>query len=399
MELSKHPVWSGVNPLKKRGHLARFFLARHYARLFPREIFVGITGTVGKTATAVASTAVLREKYSVLSTTETMPGVKNLDPIFNLPMTLLKVKKSIKKVILEMGIEHPGEMDLYLGLVKPATAIVTMINYAHSQFLGDIDSIAKEKGKLVEQLPEKGFAILNWDDPNTRKLAEKTAAQVIYYGKDQKNCHVWADNLRIENFRLVFELNYGVERVEVRSQLLGFHQVYSLLAAAALGLSLEMPLFTIKKGLEKVEQLEHRMEVRPGYNNSIIIDDSYNGAPIAVEEAVETLNQVPARRRIVVLGEMRELGEFSERMHRGIARTLYKEKVDLVLTGKGEAEIISDELLKLGFIPERLSSGMTNPEIVAKLLKILAKGDVVLIKGAQLTRMDEVAERLVKQKK
>lgn len=396
INLSHHPLLKKTNPIKKRGYLARFFLAQQYARLLNGSMLVGITGSVGKTTTAIACKSVLSQRYPTISTTDTIPTLPNLDPIFNLPMTILRVRPNIKKVILEMGIEYPGEMDLYLSLVKPKTAIVTRIFFAHSEFLGDVDEIAKEKGKLVRQLPKDGVAILNWDDPYVRKLAQETEAEVIFYGTDQKNCHVWAGNIKVENFTTVFELNYGVERVLVRSNLLGVHQVYPLLAAAALGINLGIPLTLVKKALEKVEGLDHRMQAAAGPNGSILIDDTYNSSPAALEEALETINKIPARRRIVVLGEMRELGEYSEKLHRSVGRKIYKDKLDLVITSGGNARFIAEELLSLGFIPERLHSGLQNAQIASTLLKVIGRGDVVLIKASQAVRFKEIVQRLKK---
>lgn len=389
-----HPVWGSVNPFKKRAHLARFFIARHFAKMFPRSTFIGITGSVGKTTTTDSCYAVLSEKYNVIKT-ET-----NLDSIFNIPVTLLKARpKKTDKIIFEMGIEYKGEMEFYLTMVHPATAIVTKISLQHSEFLGDLEDISLEKGKLVEQLPEDGFAILNWDDPIVRKMADRTKAKVLYFGTDSKNCNVWSSNYRIKDFKTVFELNKGVERIEVSSNLLGFHQITPLLAAATLGVSLGMPLTSIKKGLEKIESPNHRMEVLAGYNNSIVIDDTHNAAPVAVEEAIETLNHIPARRRIVVLGETKELGEFSEKMHRQIARKIYNNKIDLVFLGTGDTKYIADELDKLGFITDRMQYNLQNPQLVSQLLKVVAKGDVVLVKGSRTVRLDEVVKKIVKSKK
>lgn len=398
IKIDSHPVWKGVNPFKKRGHLARIFLAKQYAKLFPRSLFIGITGSVGKTTTTIACKEVLATKFETLSTTDTNKATVNLDPIFNLPMTILKIRRKTQKILLELGIEYPGEMEFYLNLVKVGTGIVTRIYYQHAEFLGDIENILAEKGKLIESLPKDGYAILNFDDPLVRKLGEKTEAEVVFFGTDPKNCHIWAGNLKIENFQTVFELNYGVERIEVKSNLLGFHQIYPLLAATALGLSCGISLTSIKKALENIEPAEHRMQVISGHSGSIIIDDTYNAAPIAVEEALETLNQISARRRIVILGEMRELGEYSIQMHQQIARKIYKDKVDLVFLGGGEAKYIYEELIKLGFNPDRIESNLQNPQIVSKLLKVLAKGDVVLVKGARGVRLDEVVKRISKGK-
>lgn len=398
MDISKHPIWqqnapttkASIAPFKKPFHLARFFLAKQYARLFPRSMFIAVTGTVGKTTTTQACSLVLKQKYKVLTTEP------NLDPILNIPITILKIKPSIKKVILEMGIEYPEEMDFYLSIVKPATAIITSVAYQHSQFLGDLKSIAAEKGKLVKQLPANGLAILNYDDINVRAMADTTKAEVVFYGTDQKNCHVFASNIKIENFRTVFELNYGVERVKVEYPLLGVHQVSSALAAASLGLSEGLSLSAIKLSLEKAEPQEHRMVVQVGFNNSTVIDDSYNGSPISVEAAIDSLQLIPARRRIVVLGETKELGDFSEDQHRHIARIIYRDKIDLVLLGTGDAQIIEDELIKLGFPQERIEANLLNPKIVTKLLKLLSRGDVCLIKGSRSLRLDEVVSRVTK---
>lgn len=397
MDITSHPIFSQVtpyktkiSPYKKPLHLLRIFLAKQYAKVYGREKFIGITGSLGKTTAVWAAAAVLSQKFKVLTTTP------NLDPILNIPITILKMKPNIGKCILEMGIEYPGEMDFYLSLIRPKTAIVTRIAYAHSQFLGDISNIAFEKGKLVEQLSEDGVAILNWDDLETRRLSQKCKGAVLFFGTDQKNCTIWAGSIRIENFKTIFELNLGVERVKVNYKLLGKHQVYSALCAAALGVVYDIPLTKIKLALELIEPFEHRMQPVLGPMGSIILDDTYNSSPQAAEEALETLVQVPARRRVVVLGEMRELGKYSENLHRELARKIYKEKPDLVFLGGGDANFIADELKSLGFLQERIEENLQNSQIVAKLLKSLGKGDVCLIKGSRAARLDEVVKRIAK---
>jgi UDP-N-acetylmuramoyl-tripeptide--D-alanyl-D-alanine ligase len=400
IDIRKHPIWDGsplwgsISPIKKQGHLLRFFVAKQYAKLFARSMFVGITGSVGKTITTAACRAVLEDKYNTLTT------ATSLDPVLNIPITLLKARPGkTQKVILEMGIEYKGEMEFYLHMVKPGTGILTKISFAHSEFLGSPEDILKEKGKLIEQLPKDGYAILNYDDPLVRTMSQKTAAQVLFYGTDSKNCDVWVDNIKIENFGTKFELNYGVERVEISSQLLGIHQIYALMAAAALGISCDIPLTQIKKSLEKVEAQPHRMQLVSGFNGSVVIDDTHNAAFTAMEEAIDTLVRIPARRRIAVLGEMRELGEYSENLHRKIAQKIYKEKVDLVYLGQGETQFVYDELIKLGFPQGKLQANLQNAQIASKLLKELAKGDVVLVKGARSVLLGEVVKRISKNKK
>lgn len=397
MDIKFHPIWSQVTPyktkisnFKKPFHLLRIYLAKEYAKLYPSDLFIGVTGSVGKTTCVQAAAAVLSQKYKVIST------VPNLDPILNIPLTILTLRPLIKKAIFEMGIEYLGEMDFYLSLIKPKTVVVTRIFYAHSEYLGDIDQISKEKGKLVEQLPKDGVAILNYDDVVVRKLAQNCKGEVIFFGTDSKNCNVWAGNIRIENFQTIFELNVGVERVKVDFKLLGSHQVYPALAAAALGIICDVPLIKIKKALESIEQTEHRLQPLPGPNGSIILDDTYNSSPAALDAAIDTLLQVSARRRVIVLGEMRELGKYSDSLHREVARRIFKEKIDLVVLGQGDAQIIASELESLGFLQERIFANLQNSQIVGKLLKTLGKGDVCLIKGSRAVRLDEVVKRISK---
>ncbi len=407
MDIFSHPIWEQIAPttrqtitiFKKPFHIGRFYAARSFAKLFPRKMFIGVTGTVGKTTTVSAVSLVLGQKYKILST------LPSLDPILNIPITILKIKPKIiggfatQKVILEMGIEYPGEMDIYLNLVRPATAIVTSIALQHSEFLGNLESIAREKGKLVQELPKDGLAILNYDDPMVRKMADETKAEVIFFGTDSKHCHIWASNTKIENLKTTFELNYGVERVLVSYPLLGIHQIYPALAAAAAGLSEGLNLTSIKRVLENMKPQEHRLNALDVHGGSIILDDSYNGSPISVEAALDTLERISARRRIVCLGETKELGEFSESEHRKIARAIYKNRLDLVLLGGGEASLIADELIRLGFPSDRMEYGLQNPEMVRRLLKVLGKGDVCLVKGSRSLRLDEVVERVAKKQK
>lgn len=365
-------------------------MAKQYAKLYRSEMFIGVTGSVGKTTCVQACTAVLSQKYKTIATKP------NLEPILNIPSTLLKLNPTVKKVILEMGVEYKGEMDFYLSLVRPKTVIVTKIAYAHSEYLGGIDEVLQEKGKLVESLDKNGLAILNWDDSNSKKLAENCKGTVVYYGTDSENCTVWAGNIKIENFATTFELNLGVERVKVNLALLGLHQVYPALAAAALGVMCRIPLTRIKLALESIRQSEHRLQALSGPNGSVLLDDTYNSSPSAVDSAIDTLLAIPARRRIIVLGEMRELGKYSEQLHRQVAQRIYKEKLDFVFLGQGETEFIADELTSLGFWEERLAYNLQNSQLVSRLLKTLGKGDVCLIKGSRAVRLDEVVKRIAK---
>lgn len=368
----------------------RIYLAKQYAKLYSPEIFVGITGSVGKTVTAQLCHLILSQKYNTLVTRS------NPDRLINIPLTLLKLNPSIKKVILEMGVKQPGEMEHYLSLVKPKVAIYTNISAMHSDDLDNINDVLQQLGKLIESLGKDGTAIINWDDVNSRKLASLCQGSVLYYGTDKQNCTLWAGNIRVENLKTIFELNQGVERVKVEYQPLGSDQIYSVLAAATLGVICGIPLTKIKIALESVIPAEHHLQPVSGPNGSLILDDTHDSSPSAVNSAIDTLLQIPSRRRIIVLGEMKRLGNYAERLYRQLGQRIYKDKLDLVLLGPGETNFLADELKSLGFWEERIYTNLQNSQMVSRLLKTLSKGDVCLITGAQTLRLDEVVKRIAK---
>lgn len=364
-------------------------MARNYAKIYSKQNFIGITGSVGVEECVNASDAILSQKFKTISTNGENSSI-------SIPKTLLRLNPSVKKIILDMSINQKGDMDFYLSLIKPQTIILTKIAFANSQYLGSLEEGAEENGKIIEQLDENGVAILNYDDPLTRKLAQKCKGTVMYFGTDPQSCTVWAGNVKIENFQTTFELNLGVERVKINFKPLGFYKIYSALAAATLGVVCDLPLTKIKLGLESIGLIEHKMQVLSGPNDSIILDDTLDCQPADLESAIDTLLQISARRRVLVLGEMKNLGQYSELLHRQIAQKIFKEKIDLIFLGQGDAQTIGLELKDLGFWEERVESNLQNSQLVNRLLKNLGKGDVCLIKGDSSVRLDEVVKRITK---
>lgn len=378
--------------LKIKSEQARLFIISKLSKLSAKANYTAVAGSLGKSITAVACKSVLEEKFSTFSSTDVQSpfGGSYFD---NLTSTMIR-KRGAEQVVIELGINENEGMERMLSRFEPSTVVIEKLSLSNTSGLITQERMIQEQLILVKSLGEEDTLILNYDDPQVRKLADETAAGVIFIGSDSKNCHIWIGNFKIENFGNCFELNYGVERIKVESKLLGYHQVYPLLAAAALGLNFGIALTNVKKGLERVESLDHRMQALNGFGNSVVIDDSYNASPSSLTDALDTLNQTSARRRIAVLGEMKNLGEFADREHRKIAAKIYKDKVDLVLLSAREAGIIGDELIKLGFIPDRLFTGLNNAQIVNRLLKVVAKGDVVLVAGSHSQRFDEVVKRI-----
>lgn len=399
MQLKDIHSWKNINPFKRQAYALKFYLAKQYARLIPLSKIIAVTGTLGKTTTVEILESILSSKM-VLSKSSKNGLQTSLDNFLELSNSIFRIGPKVEKAILELDPKNVKEVDNLKQFIKYNCLLITQFSDLKESFPEDSETVAQAYEELVKLLPLEGTLILNWEDPQVRRFADKFNGQgVVFFGFERKNCHVWASNLRIENFQTVFELNYGVERVEVRSNLLGYHQVIPMLAGASAAINLGFSLISIKKGIEKVESLPGRMQVISGVNGSIIIDDTYDGEIKGFLEALQTINLIPARRRIIVLGEMLTDVKTSEKSHISIAREIYSNKIDLVLLGSGQAKIVEAELTKLGFIPERMMSGLQNPGIVSNLIKILGKGDVVLIKGHPNLKYSEVVKKITKTKR
>lgn len=399
MQLEDINGWKNINPLKRKAYALKFYLARQYARLIPLSKIIAVTGTLGKTTTVSLLESILSSKM-VLPKTSKKGLQTSLDNFLELSNSVFSIGPKVQKAVLELDPSSVKEVDNLRQFIKYNCLLITQFSSLKESFPEVSEKVAEAFEELVRLLPPDGTLILNWEDPQVRRFADKfNGAGIVFFGFDSKNCHVWASNLRIENLQTVFELNYGVERVEVRSNLLGYHQVIPVLAAASAAINLGFSLISVKKGIEKVESLPGRMQVVNGVNNSVIVDDTYDGEVKGFLEALQTINLVPARRRIVVLGEMLADSKTSEKEHTLIAREIYSNKIDLVLLGSGQAKIVEAELTKLGFIPERMMSGLQNPAIVSNLIKILGKGDVVLIKGHPNLKYSEIVKKITKTKR
>lgn len=399
MQLEDINGWKNINPLKRKAYALKFYLARQYARLIPVSKIIAVTGTLGKTTTVTLLESILSSKM-VLPKTSKRDLQTSLDNFLELSNSVFKIGPKVEKAVLELDPKSVKEVDSLKQFIKYNCLLITQFSDLKESFPEVSEKVGEAFEELVRLLPSDGTLILNWEDSQVRRFADKfNGAGIVFFGFDEKNCHVWASNLRIENFQTVFELNYGVERVEVRSNLLGYHQVIPVLAAASAAINLGFSLISVKKGIEKVDSLPGRMQVVSGVSSSIIIDDTYDGEIKGFLEALQTINLIPARRRIIVLGEMLTDIKTAEKGHTLIAREIYSNKIDLVLLGSGQAKIVEAELTKLGFIPERMMSGLQNPAIVSNLIKILGKGDVVLIKGHPNLKYSEVVKKITKTKR
>lgn len=367
---------------KKPIHASKALLAKNYLKLLPNVEVIGITGSVGKTLTQNAIYTVLSQKY------KTVVGDENLDPTFRIPQTILKTKPWDQKIILEYGVEHPGDMDYYLSIVKPKIAVVTNVTPTHTKYFTNVDGVYREKSKLIKSLREDNYAVLNSDDHYCHKMAKLTKAHVKWFGKSVKG------QVRISAFEQnlkgsTFQLSYKGQKEPVSWKIIGEHQLLSARVAAAVGIIERMTLNQIAKGLSRTQVPLHRLNVI-SVGKMSILDDTYNSSPAAVKEAVNTLIALGQdKNKIAVFGDMKDLGLLSNEAHQNLGKTIAGSKINILITIGKEAETIAKAAKNFSF-KGKIIIAKDIDRINESIRKFKASDSVVLVKGSRHAHLERL---------
>ena len=360
---------------------------------------IGITGSVGKTSTKELAAALLQQHYRTLS------NRGNLNSEQGLPLTLLRLGGAEERAVLEMGMYDLGEIARLCVLARPVIGLVTMVGPVHLERLGTIERIAQAKSELVQALPpadEGGVAILNWDDARVREMAGLTRASVFRYGFTPE-ADLWADEVQsmgMEGIRFRFHYRRPgqprVESLHLRAPLLGSHSVQTALAATAIALVEELSWDKILTGLQTASG-QLRLVVVAGINGATVIDDTYNASPASMIAALNVLADVQPRgrgRRVAVLGDMRELGSYTDEGHRLVGRRA-ADLVDVLVTVGELGAAIATEARGVGFRTADLHETQDWHDTVNLLRELLRPGDMVLVKGSRAVGMESIVRQIV----
>jgi len=352
---------------------------------------VGITGSIGKTSAKESIAAVLGQIQRVYRS----PGSYNNE--IGLPWSILAAPDDTEILVLEMGGAYAfGELTLLAGIAEPQVGVVTNVYPVHLERMGSIEAIAETKSELVRALPADGIAVLNGDDERVRAMADQTDARVVFYGLGQGN-HVRADSVTTDGLKgAAFWLTIEDERFFVKVPFVGAHGVQVALVALAVGYAFGMHISEMLVGLQD-PGTQVRLLFAPGPNGSDLIDDTYNASTPSVLSALGLLEDITAKRRIAVLGEMRELGRISEDEHRVVGRRAGA-IVDLLITYGDAARVVAEEARSMAGA-DRPIAVHSFPEgekdaIVALLREELQNGDVVLLKGSRGLTMETIVRDL-----
>jgi UDP-N-acetylmuramoyl-tripeptide--D-alanyl-D-alanine ligase len=370
-------------------------LATNYRRLMPPTTrIVAVTGSSGKTTTKQMIAAVLSQHFNV----EKTKG--NLNNHIGVPLSLMRVLPEYEVGVLELGTNHPGEIAMLADIVRPHVGVITNIGLAHVEFLSDEAGVAKEKGALLEVLPNNGdgLAVLNADDKWCSDLRARTRATVITTGIE-KFADVRASDIKIfadtsAGAGIKFRLNIAKKRedVIVRLRTLGRHQVYNALQAAAVGYGMGLDLDEIRLGLEGVELLPMRME-QITVGRIRFINDCYNANLPSMCAALEMMRETPcAGRKIAVLGEIHELGAWAKPAHAEVGRLAAQCGLAFLVTVGAAARWIAEEAVAEGMEGHRVLTVANAAEAAETLRSLTREDDFVLIKGSRKLALEKILE-------
>jgi UDP-N-acetylmuramoyl-tripeptide--D-alanyl-D-alanine ligase len=347
---------------------------------------VAITGSNGKTTTREMTASVVSTRYKTLS------SKGNFNNEIGLPLTLLDLKNSHQWAVLELGMNRPGEIDRLGEICIPDIGVITNIGFAHLEGVGSIEGVMNAKGELLKRIKPEGTAVLNADDSRVLYLSTKTSKKVLYFGLSE-DARIKALDVNETTTGISFTLVLPEERIPIELKVHGGFMVSNALAAASVGYIIGLSSEEIKAGLEYFQPVKGRINIFD-VRGVHIIDDTYNANPDSMEAAIRTLSSLKGNSRgILVAGDMLELGEHAESMHRKIGALSARSNIArLYITGEF-AEAVANGAGKEDKNSIDIFIG-AREEIVEDLKKSLLPGDWVLVKGSRAMGMEKIVEGL-----
>jgi len=377
----ERPVGAG-NALVVQDSLAALQSLAAWARTKWGGRLVAVTGSAGKTTAKDAIAHLLAAELRVGKT------VGNLNNHVGVPLSLLRLPDEARVGVLEMGMNHAGEIRALAKIAKPDIGVVTNVGYAHVEFFDSIDGVALAKRELIEEL-QGGAAVLNADDARVLQFRKIHSGRTITFGlSDRADVHAEDVEFGTEGTQ------FRVDGVEFRTTLAGRHGVLNLLAGMAVARAFDIPperlqdpVATFTIGKMRGERLEH--------NGILIWNDCYNANPEAMDAMLEVLRSTPARRHIAVLGEMLELGQAAEGLHRRVGRCAAASGVDVLVAVRGAARFIAEEAVRAGMQPHAVHFFEHAAEAGQFVREMLQSGDAVLFKGSRGVRVEQALEKVL----
>jgi UDP-N-acetylmuramoyl-tripeptide--D-alanyl-D-alanine ligase len=398
-----------------------YVLAKLVLKKYKPDV-IGVTGSMGKTSAKEAIFAVLEKRFRVRR------NLKNYNNEIGVPLSIIGSESGYKSpikwfgvflnalklilfhdpnypqiLVLEMGADHPGDIKYLTDLAPCKVGVITGIGPAHLEFFESVDKIVKEKRILISHLEKDGFAVLNRDDGLVYGMRDKTRAKIMTFGfhqeADIRAIEMAINGSGIDIDGINFKISYKGSTVPIFIPgVLGKQHVYAALAGAAVGIVFGLNLVEIGEGLKNYKAPKGRMNLIPGIKQTLIIDDTYNASPIPTCAALEVLQSISLpekNKKFAVLGDMLELGSFSEEGHRQVGKKVWECGIDYLITVGEKSRDIVRAAVEAGMPKDRVFN-FSNTEEAGKFVQNkIEQGDLILVKGSQGMRMERVVKELM----
>ena len=369
--------------LRALGDFASWWRHQHRCRV------VGITGSAGKTSTKEMAAAVLGVKGV------TLKNQGNFNNLIGLPVTLLLLEEKHRFAVLEMGMNHPGEIGRLAEIADPEIGVITNVAKAHLEGVGSIEGVARAKVELVERMDSQAVAVLNGDDPVLMRAASPFKKKMFTFGKGPEN-DVRAENIRARDREgISFDIHYETQSFSVKLNVPGFQNVYNGLAAAAVGLQVGLSSEELVEGLGAYKGIHGRFTITRLRGGVILVDDTYNSNPFSLQAAMDSMKDLAEGERILVgLGEMFELGNETVKAHLE-AGTMVADLGARWFLALGEhAGVMIQGAVDKGFPKQRAVEVRDHEDMEERIRAEMRSGDFVFLKGSRRAGLDKVVERL-----
>lgn len=351
---------------------------------------IGVTGSTGKTSTKDLLKTILEAQGQVVATE------KNYNNELGLPLTLCKLTETTQAMVVEMGMRGLGQIDFLANIAQPNYGIITNIGMVHGELLGTLETIAQAKCELLAHIPPEGTVVLNIANQDVLLPWVKAFhGRVLWFSMEAGKGHVWADQIEEYADRVVYQLHWGEETHSIYLNIPGRHNVGNSLAAIAIARTLGVSWEQIQQSLQQVTLTQMRLTIMENQHQIRVINDAYNANPDSVKAALRVLVKQPGNRKIAVLGDMYELGQYEQVGHRLVGQEAVNLKLDIVIGVGKLGKIISDAAIE--------QNGSTdvywveeNQKAAELLLPMLQPQDVVLVKGSRGMQMEEIVQKIMR---
>lgn len=380
--------WEGKTIIKVENTLEALYCIARYKRSLYNIPVIAITGSVGKTSTKDMVASVVSQKYKTLKT------LGNNNNNIGLPFTILRMQDE-EVMVLEMGMNHLGEISLLTSIAKPTICIITNIGTSHIGNLGSRENILKAKLEILEGC-ENPTIIINHDNDLLHKWQEENQSRrnIKTYGIQEKS-DLNAEKITLEEASSKFTCHLSGKTETIKVPIGGDHFILNSLCAISVGKELGIEVEKIIKGIESFELTKKRMDITELKNGSKIINDAYNASFESMSASLKALSEFKNNRKIAVLGDMFELGEFAKELHEKVGEEVCKNRIDILICSGENAKYIAEKA-KENMKPENIYYFEEKEEMIKTIEKIAKAGDVILFKASNGMKFYKLAEELIK---